>query len=195
MPFELAPYDSGKSRRTVILIALTCLMFASAWAYVFYAQKPRVATGAIEDIHPIPVHWELRQGGTMAEGYGGGVEKQDEMLVWVAFHMKNLTEDVPLYSSGQRATLTLPDGEEKFAVAESASEIAKARAAFPQLKDITGTLVPTDLTLQPEKSTSGLALFVFPITPKVWATRREFSVSVAFRYQRDLAMAETRTDR
>jgi hypothetical protein len=194
MPFEMAPYDAGKSRRTVILIALTCVMFAGAWAYVFYAQKPRVASGAIEDIHPIPIHTELRQGGTMAEGYGGGTVKQDEMLVWVSFQMKNLTEDVPLFSTGQKATLTLPDGEEKFADAESPIEIAKARAAFSQMKEIRGNVVPTDVTLQPQKSTQGLALFVFPVTPQVWATRRAFSVSVAFQYQRDLAMKEVRAN-
>lgn len=195
MVFQAPAYDEGKSRRTIILIAATCFMFAAVWAFVFYHQKPRVADGAIESIEPVPIHTETRQGGSMADGYGGSVDKQDEMLVWVRFHMKNLTEDVPLYAMKQKATLTLADGEEKTAYAESPAEIVKARAAFPQLKAITGTLVPSELTLQPEKTTQGLALFVFPVTEKAWRTRQEFYVNIAFEWQRDLAMRETRTDR
>lgn len=195
MVFQAPAYDEGKSRRTIILIAATCFMFAAVWTFVFYHQKPRVAEGAIEQVMPVPIHTEMRQGGTMAEGYGGSVQKQDEMLVWVRFHMKNLTEDVPLYAMKQKATLTLADGEEQTAYAESPAEIAKARAAFPQLKAINGSLVPTELTLQPEKSTGGLALFVFQIPQQSWASRKEFYVSVAFEWQRDLAMREVRNDR
>ncbi len=182
-------YDEGKSRRTMTLIAATCIMFFLAWAYVFFLQKPRVADGTIEAITAIPLHTELRQGGTMSEGYGGGVEKTDEVLVWVAFNMKNLTADVPLFETGQRATLTLPDGEEKFAVAETPTEVAKLRA-YSKVKQVPGPLMPRELTLAPGKAARGLALFVFPVDRQTWDTRREFSVAVAFQWQRDLALRE-----
>ncbi len=171
------------------LIAATCIMFFLAWAYVFFLQKPRVADGKIEVITAIPLHTELRQGGTMSQGYGGGVEKTDEMLVWVAFDMKNLTADVPLYETGQKATLTLPDGEEKFAAAESPTEVAKLRA-YSKAKQVPGALMPRELTLAPGKGAQGLALFVFPIDKQTWDTHREFSVAVAFQWQRDLALRE-----
>ena len=35
-----------------------------------------------------------------------------------------------------------------------------------------------------------MALFVLPITKQVWDSRREFSVAIAFQYQRDLALKE-----
>ena len=182
-------YDESKSRRTVILIAATCILFFLAWAYMFFLQKPRVADGTITEVTAVPLHTELRQGGTMSQGYGGGIEKNDEVLVWVAFHMKNLTEDVPLYETGQRATLTLPDGEQKFAYAQTPTEVAKLRA-YSRLKQVPGALLPGELTLAPGKSAQGLALFAFPITRQTWDTRREFSVAVSFQWQRDLAMKE-----
>ncbi len=189
MPLETPVYDADKSRRIVILIAATCLMFAAVWAYVFLLRKPRVADGALQTITAVPLHSELRQGGTMSEGYGGGVESMDEMLVWVSFRMKNLTGDTPLYETRQRATLTLPDGEQKFAYAESPSEIEKLRQV-PKIQQVTGTLVPREMTLAPGMGTQGMALFVFPVTKQVWDTRREFSVAVSFQWQRDLAMRE-----
>ncbi len=194
MPYEMPAYDAGKSHRTLALIAATCIMFFLVWAYVFFEQKPRVADGVIQSITAVPLHTEFRQGGTMREGYGGGMQKYDEMYVWVAFSMKNLTEDVPLYETGQRATLTLPDGEQQFAYAASPSDIAKVKT-IRQLKQVPGTLVPHELTLKPGEQTQGLALFAFPITQQTWDTRREFSVAVSFQWQRDLAMKEKAMNR
>ena len=190
MSLDYNAYNSGRSKRTMLLIFVVCILFASVWAYVFFRQKPRVADGAVESITAIPVHSELRQGGTMFEGYGGGVQKTDEVLVWVQFSMENLTEDVPLYESGQRATLTFTDGEQMFADAVSPLEIAKARAALPQLGRVQGTLVPRDLTLAPRAGTSGLALFAFPITLQRWNARKQFSMEISFRWQRPLALKE-----
>ena len=187
--FVMPPYDAGKSNRTLTLIGVTCFLFFAAWAYVFFLQKPQVATGAIETITPIPLHTQLRQGGTMAEGYGGTTLRTDQMLVWVAFDMKNATADVPLYETGQRATITFPDGQQQFATAETPIEIAKLQAV-PGLHQPPGTLVPSETTLTPGKSARGLALFVFPITKQKWDSRREFSIAVAFQWQRDLALRE-----
>ena len=189
MPISVPEYNQSKTRRTLILIVSIIVVFAAVWAYVFIGQKPRVADGSIQDITVIPLHSETRQGGTMREGYGGSVDVQDQTLVWVAFQMKNLTRDVPLYENGQKATLTLPDGQQLFSAAQSPTEIAKLRN-LPQVSPVKGELVPPTMTLMPGQSTQGLALFAFPVKAEVWKTRREFSVSVAFNYQRDLAMQE-----
>lgn len=192
VPLETSTGDDKHSRRIVILIAVISFAFASVWAYVFFQQKPRVADGTIQSITVVPLHSELRQGGTMSEGYGGGVEKSDQVLVWVAFSMTNLTLEIPLFETGQRATLSLPDGEQLFAAAASPAEVAKVRA-YPMLQKAalpTGELVPGEMTLSPKKATQGLALFSFPVTKQVWDTRREFSIAVSFQYQRDLAIKE-----
>jgi hypothetical protein len=67
-------------------------------------------------------------------------------------------------------------------------EVEKSRSL--NIRQIQGHIVPSTLTLEPGKSTEGMALFVFPVTPKVWNMRRAFSVSVSFQYQRDLAMQD-----
>ncbi len=121
MPPQTPVYNAGESRRTFGLILAVSCVFFGMWAYIFVHQKPRVADGAIQAITVVPLHTELRQGGTMSEGYGGGVQKSDELYVWVAFEMKNLTSDVPLYATQQRATLTLPDAQHQFAYDETQS--------------------------------------------------------------------------
>jgi hypothetical protein len=189
MAFDTELHKRDRSRGTLLIIVAICLAFASVWAYVFFAQKPRVADGAITSIEAVPLHTELSDGGAPGEGVGGGVEKGDEMLVWVHFHMTNLTEDVPLFETRQQATLTLLSGEEQFTNAQNAIEVGKVRT-LQGIKQVQGQLVPDTLTLDPGKSTEGLALFVFPVTPKVWNMRRAFSVSISFQYQRDLAMQD-----
>lgn len=188
MPFESA-YKQERSRLTVLLILAVCIAFGCVWAWVFFAQKPRVADGTITSIVAVPLHSELNQGGGPDEGYGGGVQKTDEMLVWVHFKMKNLTEDVPLYETAQQATLTSLEGQEQYADAQNGIEVAKARM-LTNIQQVPGNLVPTVLTLPPGKSTDGLALFVFPITKQQWDRRRQFSVKVSFQWQRDLAMKD-----
>ena len=188
-PYREPTYNRESSRRITILIALISFLFASVWSYVFFLQKPRVADGAIDSIVAMPYHTEYHEGGTMAEGYGGGTEKQDQMLIWVRFHMRNVTADVPLFETGQRATFSLPDGEQKFAPAESPIQVAQLRAYLKD-KAVPGTLMARDLTLSPNQTAAGIALFVLPITKQVWDSRREFSVAIAFQYQRDLALKE-----
>ncbi len=191
MPLE-TPYDAGQSRRIVILIAVTCFLFAAVWAYVFFEQKPRVADGTIDSMTVIPLHSAFKQGGTADMDYGATEIKNDQVLVWVALNMRNLTIEIPLYELGQRATLSLPDGQQLFAAAQMPLEVAKIRA-LPMLAKVAqpaGALLPSDLTLDPKKSAAGLALFSFPVTKQVWDTRREFSVAVSFQGQRDLAIKE-----
>ncbi len=194
MALDTMAAEQSGGRRTLTLIAATCFLFFMTWAYVFITRQPRVADGAIEAITPVPLHTEFRQGGTMMEGYGGGVQRSDEMYVWVALRARNLTGATPLVETGQRATLTLPTGEQLFANATTASEVAKVRA-LPRLKGVPGALLPRDLVLKPGESAEGLALFGFAVTPQQWATRREFSVTVGFQGQRGLALREDRTDR
>ncbi len=193
MAYQAPPYDPGQARRTFVLILVICFLFAAVWTYIFYTQKPHVAEGAINAITVAPLHTELRQGGSMSEGYGGGVQKSDELYVWVAFRMKNITGATPLYATQQRASLALADGTELSAYAASPDEVAKLRS-IPKLQQVAGTFVPRELTLKPGDSAEGLALFGFPVTRQQWDLRRAFSMAVSFQWQRDLALKEPKQE-
>ncbi|RRA47405.1 hypothetical protein [Acidipila sp. EB88] len=182
-------YDQGQSRRVVVLIAIVCVLFASVWAYVFFKQKPRVADGAIESIRVISMHTEEHVGGTMAEGYGGGTVKTDQLLVWVVLDMTNLTLEVPLFETAQRATLSFQDGQQLFAYAAPPDQIEKL-ARYSPASRMQGSILPRTMTISPKQSVKGMALFVFPVTKQQWDARREFSVAMSFQYQRDLAIKE-----
>lgn len=181
---------AGNNNRIFIILGLLCLVFAGVWSYVFFVQKPRVAEGAITAVTVFPLHSELRQAGGPTDGVGGGLQKYDEVLVWVAMKQRNLTNDVPLYAMQQHATLTLSDGQELAADSQTACSIAKAEAVYPILKTVHGNLMPEELTLPPGKSAEGLALFSFPITPDQWNNRKNFFVSISYQWQRDLALQE-----
>ncbi len=188
----LAPYDRAQSRRTFLLIAVICFFFFGAWAWIFLSQKPRVADGEITSVTAVPFHTEFSQGGKPSEGgYGGGLQKYDEMYVWVAMRIKSLNPQVPLFETGQKATVVLPNGEEKYAYAASLSEIAQVRK-LPGIGKIPAEILARDLTLQPGQEAQGFALFAFPLTPDEWKSRHEFSVSVSWQYQRALALREQR---
>ncbi len=189
MHINVPAYDQAQNRRTFLFIFLVSGFFFGAWALIFYQQKPRTADGEISRITVVPFHTEFRQGGTMAQGYGGSVQKEDELYVWVAMDMKNVTKKLPLFATKQRATLTLPDGEQQFANAAGPSDIAKLHT-LPHMEQPEGTLLPHEFTVKPGQTAQGLLLFAFPITKQTWDTHRDFSVAISFQYQRDLALRE-----
>lgn len=188
----LAPYDRAQSRRTFLLIALICFLFFGAWAWIFLSQKPRVADGEIASVTAVPFHTEYRSGGKPSEGgVGGGIIKDDQMYVWVALRVKSLISQAPLFETGQKATLVLPSGEERYAYAASPSDIAMVRK-LPGLGKTPTAILARDLTLQPGQEAQGFALFAFPLTPEEWRSRREFSVNISWQYQRALIIHEQR---
>lgn len=188
MAFE-TEYKQERSRVTLLLILAVCVAFAAVWAWVFFQQKPRVADGAIDSITVVPLHSVYHEGGPADEGVGGGDAVTDQLLVWVRFHMTNLTSRTPLYETQQTATLTALDGTEQTTDAQNTISVAQVRT-MPNVQQVPGTLVPAVMTLAPGQSTQGLALFAFPITKQQWDKRRAFSVTIAFQMQHSLAMQD-----
>jgi len=190
-------YDEGSSRRTLALIVAIAFAFAAVWAYVFMTQKPPVAAGVITGLMAVPIHTELRQGGTEEEGKGGGVEATDQVLVLVNATIKD-TAKIPLFPVEQTGTLTLANGEQQRLHAVSTTDMMRAFRAYPALAAahmaITGS-APTpsllrETTLKPGEAEHGLVLFSFPIETADWEGRRRFDMEISFRWQRDLAIEE-----
>jgi hypothetical protein len=195
---EANPVDGeGSGRRTLALIAAIAFGFAAIWAFIFLTQKPPVAAGVITGLAAVPIHTELRQGGTAEEGRGGGIDAQDQVLVLVNATVRD-TAHIPLFPFEQMGTLTLPTGEQKRVRALSTTDMMRAFRAYPTLAAahvaMTGA-IPTpslirETTLKPGEAEHGLVLFAFPIKKEDWDSRRSFDMDISFRWQRDLAIAE-----
>jgi hypothetical protein len=198
LPTGRAYGDDGSSgRRTVALIAAVAFAFAAVWAYIFFSQKPPVAEGSINGLVEVPIHTEIRQGGTAEEGHGGGVEAEDQIFVLVNATVKD-TAKIPLFPFEQTGTLTLPTGEQKRIPALSTTDMMRAFRAYPALAKahtsmIGGAPTPSllrETTLKPGEAETGLVLFAFPVNQQDWDARRSFDMEISFRWQRDLALAE-----
>ncbi len=192
------PEDSqGSGRRTLALIAAIAFAFAAVWAFIFLTQKPPLAAGVMTGLAAVPIHTELRQGGTAEEGKGGGVQSQDQVLVLVNATVRDIAR-IPLFPFEQMGTLTLPTGEQKRVRAVSTNDMMRAFRAYPALAAAHVTMtgaIPTpslirETTLKPGEAEHGLVLFAFPIKQEDWDSRRSFDMDISFRWQRDLTMAE-----
>ncbi len=200
MPSRPAPLSSaidreGSGRLTLALIAAIAFAFAGVWAFIFLTQKPPVAAGVITGLVAVPVHTELRQGGTAQQGAGGGVAAVDQVMVLVNTTVKN-TARIPLFPFEQKGTITLPTGEQIRARAVSPTEMLRAFRAYPALAAAHASLsgpmpapcLPRETTLKPGEAEHGLVLFAFPIKQQEWESRRSFDLDISFRWQRDLAI-------
>jgi hypothetical protein len=187
----------GSSRLILSLIVAIAFGFAGVWAYIFLTQKPPVAAGVITGLAAVPVHTELRQGGTALEGRGGGVEATDQLLVLVNATVRD-TARIPLFPYEQMGTLTSQAGEQTRVRAVSTTEMMRAFRAYPQLAAahvaMTGSVPTPSLirvtTLKPGEAEHGLVLFAFPVKKEDWEGRRSFDMEISFRWQRDLAIEE-----
>ncbi len=189
--------QEGSARLTLSLILALCVGFAAVWAYVFLSQKPPVASGAITALVAVPVHYEVRNGGSLQEGQGGGVDAEDQVFVLAAVTVKSATK-LPLYAWEQTGTLTTPEGEQKRVRALSPTDAERAFAAYPRLAQArrslsAGDALPREATLQPGQSEQGFALFAFPLKAEDWETRRTFDIAVSFRWQRELVLDQPST--
>ena len=187
------PEKEGASRRIVILIAVICVAFASVWAFVLFNQKPPVASGSVTKVVAYPIHTELRQGGTLKEGVGGGVESEDQLFVFAEVTVQS-TAKIPLFPFEQMGTLILDDGESKRVRALSPREVLQVFQTFPQLAPIRaampGPVLQRETTIKPYSSEHGLVVFALPLKKEDWDMRRPFEVAISFRWQPDLVIAE-----
>ena len=181
--------EQTSGRFTMALIFAVCLCFAAVTAYVFYNQKPPVAAGSITRLAEYPIHSEMKQSGTREQGVGGGVEASDEVLVLAEVDLRN-TSKGPLFLYSEEGTLTSTEGEQKQALAASASEIRQAFAIWKQLGKLTLPIIPREATLTPGQTMHGLMLFAYPIKQEEWDVRRSFDATLLFRWQRPLLLEE-----
>jgi hypothetical protein len=185
--------EEGSSRKVLLLIVAVCLAFAGVWCYVFLTTKPPVAAGVITQIAAVPIHTEMKTGGTAEEGVGGGVETTDELFVLVNATVRDRTK-IPLFPFEQMGKLTTQLGEQKQARALSTYDMMRAFRAYPALAaahaGMAGPALARETTLKPNEAEHGLVLFMFPLTKADWDSRRSFDLDISFRWQKDLVVME-----
>jgi len=178
------PRDPASNALKTVLIALV-LVVAAIGAYVYFGEKPPVATGELIHVSAIPIHQQSDL--PAAAGMPGQTDAFDEVLVMAQVRLRNQT-NIPLFLHEMYATLALPDDVERTSIAANKSDFGRAFVAYPQLQPLKGEPILRDITIEPGQTVEGMMLFPFPITGAQYDQKKSLNLNVVFMHQKTLTI-------
>ena len=162
--------------------AITVLVIA---AYVYFNEKPPVATGEVRHLSVYPVH-RLANPGAGMQGMVGVEQKVDQVIVIAQVRLRNQSKG-PLFVFDMFGQLGLPDQQLR-SLAATTSDFDRVFVAYPQLASMKQPPLLRDTTIPAGATIDGELIFNYPITREQWDARRSMDVTVQFLHQKDLVM-------
>ncbi|HEX8711079.1 MAG TPA: hypothetical protein VF730_04335 [Terracidiphilus sp.] len=176
---------------SIVAVVLVCIAIA---LYVFYGQKPPLATGNVVAVWAVPHHVETA--GFDASGARVPTETFDQMLIFAQVRLHNQSQ-VPLFMNQMTGNVTLADGvHTSFAAPRSGYN--DIFVAYPDLNVPHGAPLASDATIQPGQTVEGTIVCSFRMTKQEWDSRKDLNFGFGFRYQPSLKLtpqASVITDR
>ncbi len=166
---------------SIVAVVLVCIAVA---LYVFYGQKPPVATGQIEAVWAVPHHAETS--GFDASGASVPTESFDQMLIFTQVKLHNQSK-YPLFMTGMTSNVTLDDGIHT-SYAASRSGYNDIFVAYPDLGVPHGPPLATDTTIQPGQTVDGTFVCSLRMTKQQWDARKGLTFGFGFQYQPPLVI-------
>jgi hypothetical protein len=84
--------------------------------------------------------------------------------------------------------VTLPDGIHS-SYAATRGDYESIFIVYPELAELHGKSLPTELTLNPGQTEEGNIVSAFRMTKEQWDTRKDLSFTLGLRYQPSLVLA------
>jgi hypothetical protein len=187
---QVDPPHPFKSAIKTIVIAAVAMSIALG-LYVYFGQRPPVASGEVLSSVVYPVHSMTNNGGKSDSGMAGATEYSDQVIILTKLRVRNQT-DIPLFMQDIGMTIKLPDGTEETNVAASDKDMDRVFQAYPALGYLRSPPMQRDLTLTPGQFAEGLAIFNFNIAKEQWDTLQTAKVVVQFMHQKNLELVVTR---
>jgi hypothetical protein len=178
------PRDPASNALKTVLIALV-LVVAAVGAYVYFGEKPPVATGELIHVSAIPIHQESNL--PAAAGMPGQTDAFDQVLIMAQVRLHNQAK-IPLFLHEMYASLTLPDDVERRSIAANKTDFARAFIAYPQLLPLKGEPILRDITIEPGQTVEGMMLFPFPLTGAQYDQKKALDIGVIFMHQKTLIL-------
>jgi hypothetical protein len=178
------PRDPASNALKTVLIALI-LVVVAVGAYVYFGEKPPVATGELIHVSAIPIHQESDL--PAAAGMPGQTDAFDQVLVMAQVRLHNQAK-IPLFLHEMYASLGLPDEVERRSIAANKTDFGRAFVAYPQLLPLKGEPILRDITIEPGQTVEGMMLFPFPITGAQYDQKKSLDINVIFMHQKTLTM-------
>jgi hypothetical protein len=187
---QVDPPHPFKSALKTLVIAAIAVSIAIG-LYVYFGQKPPVASGEVLATTVYPVHTLINNGGGSDNGMAGTSESYDQLLVLSKLRIRNQT-DIPLFMQDIGLAIKLPDGTEQRNVVAGDKDMDRVFQAYPSLSYLRAPPIPRDATLAPGQFVEGLAIFNFPITKEQWDKLQTANVVVSFMHQKNLELVVSR---
>jgi hypothetical protein len=175
----------GTSHILIAAIVAAVLVSIAIAAYVFFGQKPPVATGEVLGVWVHPQHTETS--GMDANGDPVPKQSYDQMMVFARVRLHNQSTH-PVVLLSVLADVTMPDGVHS-CYAASPLEYERLFQVYPQMPVPHGTALPTtETTLQPEQTLEGSFVSAFLMNRQQWDAHKDLSFSVMLQFQPRLVL-------
>lgn len=175
----------GTSHVVVAAIIATVVVTAAIALYVFFGQKPPVATADILSVWAHPQHTETS--GFDANGAPMPKEEVDQVMVFTKVRLHNQS-DFPLFLTNVVTNATLGDGIHS-SYAANKTDYDRIFVAYPDLPvPHDQALSPLDTTLQPGQTEEASFVSSFRLTKQEWDAHTKLDYTFSFRYQPNLVV-------
>jgi len=168
-----------------ILIAVVILV-AVIGGYVYFNERPPVATGEVVHVTAYPVH-RVSDGALALNPSAAKVENTfDEIIVVAEVRLHNQSNG-PIFLSDMSALVSQPNEEDR-SLAATASDYNRVFIAYPELLPMKQQPLLRDITIPAGETVEGQLIFNYPLTKEQWDLRRSLDITVSFLHQKDLIL-------
>lgn len=170
----------GTSNVVIAAIVAAVVVSLAIAGYIFFGQKPPVATGEVLSVWVHPQHTETS--GLDANGETVPKQSYDQVMVFARIRLHNQSPH-PLVLRSVLTDVTMPDGVHS-CYAASPLEYEHLFQVYAQMPVPHATpLATSDFKLQPGQSVEGSFVSAFLMSRQDWDTHKDLSFSVVFEYQ------------
>ena len=176
----------GTSNIGKAMIVATIALSIAAFAYVYFGQKPPMATGEILNIWAYPIHTETS--GFDASGAPIAKETFDQVFVFSQIRLHNQSKS-PLLLINVLTNLTGPDKNITSSFAANKSDYDRFFVAYPSAPIPHGpALSPLDTFINPGQTVEGTVVSAFQMKKQEFDARKGLDLTFRFRYQPSLTL-------
>jgi hypothetical protein len=166
-------------------IAAVVVVSAAIATYFIAGEKPPVATGEIVQVWAHPRH--VQTSGLDANGAPKDSDRFDQVLVIAHIKLHNQSSH-PIALHNILTDVTLGDGVHS-SYAATRGDYESIFIVYPELAELHGKILPTELTLDPGQTEEGNIVSAFRMTKEEWDARKDLSFTLGLRYQPSLVLA------
>jgi hypothetical protein len=174
--------DKFRTLRAALLAV--ALVVVAIVIYIYFGQRPPVASGELVKVVVHPVHTITRL--KDAAGFEGPEVEFDQQLVLGQIKVTNQSKN-PVVISALEARAIFDDGPHS-SEAASRGDFDRLFVAYPSIANLKGTPLWVEQAIEPGQTAEGWVAAQFHVTQEQWAKRKDTKFVVSLRYQKSVEL-------